>query len=115
MRDDLYSPSGIELQTTGDAKAALLEWSAQADAELLAQIQDLVGTVKAKARKVTPWAAGAALLAGLLFGRKRKRRRGRDDDEAEPARGGGVRLGPIIKIAFELLPFILPLLRRARS
>jgi hypothetical protein len=112
VHDHPHTPSGLELQTTADAKAALLDWSMQADAELLAQLQDLVGSVKAKARKATPWAAGAAVLTGLLFGRKRRRRRDVDESD-EPARGGTAgRIGSMVRIAFDLLPFILPLLRR---
>lgn len=98
--------------TTDDAKADLLAWSERADEELLAKVQELVGAATSGVRKAAPWAAGAALIGGLLLRKRRKRRRERGEEDAPSSIASIV---SILRVAIGLVPVILPLLKRRRD
>ena len=99
------------LPGTEEAKLRLLEWSIEADAELHAQVQSLIAQAKSTVRTAAPWAAGAALVAGLFFGRKRKNR-----DSGEPSRGSPLAsLGSILKVATTVAPVVMSFLRSRRE
>lgn len=51
-----------------DAKESLRAWAYEADAEIERKIEE----AKAQAKKLAPWAAGAAVVMGLFAGRGRR-------------------------------------------
>lgn len=52
-----------------DAKASLRAWAYEADAEIERKIEE----AKAQAKRLAPWAAGAAVIMGLIAGRGGRR------------------------------------------
>ncbi len=91
-----------------EAKLRLLEWSEQADEEMHQQVHALLESAKAGTRKVVPWAAGAALLFGLLSGRGGAR----GDGDHPGEHGGPIRAGiRMLRTAVRVAIFVLPLVK----
>lgn len=67
-----------------DAKESLRAWAYEADADIERKIQE----AKAQAKRLAPWAAGAAMVMGLFAGRGR---RGGSGGGAGGEAGGGKR------------------------
>lgn len=90
-----------------EAKLRMLEWSERADEAIQQQVHEVIATARQGAMRAIPWAAGGALLVGLLAGRGKRAGDGR-------ARGpisagiGMVRTG--IKVAMFVLPLVRPFL-----
>ncbi|HMN41365.1 MAG TPA: hypothetical protein PKE29_11005 [Phycisphaerales bacterium] len=87
-----------------EAKLRLLEWSIETDAEIHARIEGLVG----QAKKAAPWAAGLALVSGLVLGRTRRKR-----DPSGPS--GGLPIASILRIATVVAPVVLQILKARRE
>lgn len=88
-----------------DAKESLRAWAYEADAEIERKIEE----AKAQAKRLAPWAAGAAVVMGLIAGRGRKRRGGDDaprDGMIGTARRGIGILTTAIGIARVALPIV---------
>jgi hypothetical protein len=92
-----------------EAKARLLAWSEQADVEVHQELRAALATAKRGALATLPWAAGAALLMGLLTGRRK-----RDKESGHAGSGGAGGIGKLIgaaRTAIRVATFALPLVR----
>ena len=86
------------------AKLRLREWGVDADEEVGAQL----AAVKSQVRGAMPWILGAGILTALFSGRGGKRAK----EESKPSSHPAGRFVKVAKVAFELMPVILPLVAR---
>ncbi len=89
-----------------EAKLDLLAWGIEADEALNAQVHQWIDRATGAARTAAPWAAGFALLSGVLFGRRKRRESG--ESSASP-------LNSIVRIAIDAAPMILDFMRSRRQ
>lgn len=102
-----------------DAKESLRAWAYEADAEIERKIEE----AKAQAKRLAPWAAGAAVVMGLIAGRGARRGRAGRENGGEhsggminTARRGIGLLTTAIGIARVALPIVQEVMgKRGRS
>lgn len=83
-----------------EAKSALRVWGVEADESLQAEIRavrEQVASAGAQVKKLTPWVAGVAAVAGLVLGRG-----GRGE-----SRGGGSSLGAVLRVGMKVAPIVI--------
>jgi hypothetical protein len=94
------------LPSAEEAKIQLLHWGVHADEELHAKLKAMADSARSTVKAAAPWAAGAALLAGVLFGKRRKK----SDEPRSP-----FSIFKMIGFAVKATPFVLQLLKARRE